>query len=613
MNLKLAYFSIDHSNSTSEPPPRELLKFCYWCLRGSHIAIGLAAVASILSGIAETLTAALMGFILDLIIKAEPTTLLSENFFILGFVFVFLLGVRPFFFAFSAYLQSVVLGPGLRTLVASRLHRWTLGHSKTFFENDFAGRIAQKEVQASGALTDVVIESIHTVLFALTSVLAAVAIISLIDWRIGIIVVVWFCGFILVMRFFMPRIKVKAASSANAQANATGQIVDTLSNIDIVKLFANSSHEDKAALRAFKTLRNKLIVYGGELVWFRTFMMVYASFVFVAVLACSIALWVQGLASTGEAVAAGSVSMRLTMMAGWVGFSLMTIYTKLGEVEDAMKTLTVPQTMNDKIDAGNLLIPNGKIEFKNISFSYGSKVSGLNQISLTVQPGEKLGLVGASGAGKSTLISLLLRLHDPEVGSVIIDGQDISNVKQDSLRRQISMVSQETSMFNRSAKENILYGKPCASAQDVISAAIKAGAHEFIKDLIDSNGRKGYDAFLGERGVKLSGGQRQRIALARAILKNAPILILDEATSALDSEVEATIQKALEQVMQGKTVLAVAHRLSTISNMDRIIVLESGKIVEQGSHSELQIQNGVYSNFWKRQSGGFIEFKNAAE
>ncbi len=611
--MRLPYLSIDHLKESSGTPPDSLLKFCYWCLSGSHFVIGLAAVASILSAIAETLTAALMGYILDLLLDTNPSVLLSEKLFVLIIAVVFLLGARPLFFAVSAYIQSVILTPGIRTLIATRIHRWTLGHSKTFFENDFAGRVAQKEVQAANALTDVVVESIHTVLFALISVIAAVVIISIIDWRIGSVVLLWFIGFVFVMRFFMPRIKAKAATTANAQAVATGQIVDTISNINVVKIFANSKHEDSAALKAFGKLRKKLTIYGSELVWFRTFVMIYASIVFAAVFAFAIALWFQGKISPGEIVAAGSVSMRLTMMAGWVGFSLMTIYTKLGEVEDAMHTLAVPQTMLDRKNAGTLIIPHGKIQFKNVSFSYGQKIASVNEISFTIEPGEKIGLVGASGAGKSTLVNLLLRLHDPESGGIFIDGQNILHVTQDSLRRQIGMVSQETSMFNRSAKENILYGKPDASFEEVSSASIKAGAHEFIKDLIDNNGRKGYEAFLGERGVKLSGGQRQRIALARAIIKNAPVLVLDEATSALDSEVEAAIQKALEQVMDGKTVLAIAHRLSTLSNMDRIIVLDRGKIVEQGSHPNLLKQNGIYSNFWKRQSGGFINFIDAAE
>ena len=612
-DLKRPYLAIDFAKGAVGAPPATLVKFCQWCLSGSHKVLGLAAIASILAGIAETLTAALMGYILDLVLDISPGVMSSENLIFLIFIVLFLFGARPLFFGISAYMQSVVLSPGLRTLIATRLHRWTLGHSKSFFENDFAGRVAQKEVQAATALTDVVVESIHTVLFALTSVIAAVAIIGFIDWRIGLVVLLWFAGFVFVMRFFMPRIKKKATHTANAQAIATGQIVDTISNINIVKLFANSQHEDTAAVRAFKNLKNKLTTYGGELVWFRTAMMVYASLVFAGVFAFAIALWFQERISPGEIVAAGSVSMRLTMMAGWVGFSLMTIYTKLGEVEDAMNTLAVPQTMRDTKNASQLCVPFGKISFTNVSFSYGQNIGGIDRLSLSINPGEKLGVVGASGAGKSTLVSLLLRLHNPESGEIFIDGKDIKEVTQDSLRSQIGMVSQETSMFNRSAIDNILYGKPNACFEEVISASIKAGAHEFIQDLVDSKGRKGYEAFLGERGVKLSGGQRQRIALARAIIKDAPILVLDEATSALDSEVEALIQTALQQVMEGKTVLAIAHRLSTIASMDRIVVLEKGKIVEQGSHDILLRENGVYSNFWNRQSGAFIGSKAAAE
>ena len=611
--MKRPYLAIDFLKEAAGAPPATLLKFCQWCLSGSHKMIGLSALASILAGIAETLTAALMGYILDLVLDISPSALLSENLIFLIITVSFLFVARPLFFGISAYMQSVVLSPGLRTLIATRLHRWTLGHSKSFFENDFAGRVAQKEVQAATALTDVVVESIHTVLFALTSVIAAVAIIGIIDWRIGLVVLSWFAGFVLVVRFFMPRIKAKATHTANAQAIATGQIVDTISNINIVKLFANSQHEDTAAVGAFRNLYSKLTTYGGELVRFRTSMMVYASLVFAGVFAFAISIWFQGRISPGEVVAAGSVSMRLTMMAGWVGFSLMTIYTKLGEVEDAMHTLAVPQTMRDTTNASQLCVPFGKIHFKNVSFSYGQNIGGIDRLSLSINPGEKLGVVGASGAGKSTLLSLLLRLHDPESGEILIDGKNIAGVTQDSLRRQIGMVSQETSMFNRSARDNILYGKPNACFEEVVSASIKAGAHKFIQDLVDSSGRRGYEAFLGERGVKLSGGQRQRVALARAIIKDAPILVLDEATSALDSEVEAIIQTALQQVMEGKTVLAIAHRLSTIASMDRIVVLEKGRIVEQGSHDILLQGNGVYSNFWNRQSRVFTGNKAAAE
>jgi ATP-binding cassette subfamily B protein len=320
----------------------------------------------------------------------------------------------------------------------------------------------------------------------------------------------------------------------------------------------------------------------------------------------TVLLWQQGLATAGDIAAAGAIALRIAQMSGWVSFTLMSIYTSVGEVEDGMRTLSVPHTLADAPDATPLPRIRGEIRYDHVTFAYGRSRGGVQDIDLTIRAGEKLGIVGASGAGKSSLVSLLLRLYDPEQGRITIDGQDVRTVTQESLRRQIGMVTQETAMFNRSAHDNIAYGRPEAAEAEIIAAARAAEADEFISTMIDHNGRKGYDAFLGERGVKLSGGQRQRIALARAFLKDAPILVLDEATSALDSEVEASIQEALGRVMQGKTVLAIAHRLSTIAAMDRIIVLDRGRIVEMGSHDQLLAKDGLYARYWKRQSGGFI-------
>ena len=595
------------------PPPRTLFAFIRWCLNGAYAALILAAVASILSGVVETFTAALIGYVIDLILESTPQSLIAEKGILLLAAVGFLFFIRPIFFFFSNYMQSIVISPNIRSSISIRIHRWTLGHSKSYFDNDFAGRIAQKEIQASRSLTDVVVELIHTVLFALASVATSFWIVSLIDWRAGLIVVIWFAGFYAMMAFFMPRIKITSSKRANAQAEATGQIVDTVSNINLVKLFANSKHEDRAAIGAFAKLREALITYGNEIVWFRTCILVYASLIFVAVTFCTIILWTNGSATPGEVVASGSVAMRLMMMAGWVSFSLMAIYTNLGEVEDAMRTLAAPHDMSDSIDAKKLIVQNGDVEFRNVTFAYGQKKGGLNDISLSIRKGEKLGVVGASGAGKSTLIALLLRLYDAEKGDVLIDNQNVRDVTQESLRNHISVVSQETSMFNRTARENIIYGRADATELDMIGAAKNAGAHEFILDLVDNQGRTGYDAYLGERGVKLSGGQRQRIALGRAIIKNSPILVLDEATSALDSEIESVIQKALQHIMIGKTVFAIAHRLSTIAHMDRIIVMDEGQIIEQGTHSSLLELNGIYASYWNRQSGGFLGFDVAAE
>jgi ATP-binding cassette subfamily B protein len=325
----------------------------------------------------------------------------------------------------------------------------------------------------------------------------------------------------------------------------------------------------------------------------------------------TILLWQRGLASEGDIVASGAIAIRIAQMTGWVSFTLMAIYSNIGEVEDGMRTLTPRVRLDDEPDAQELVVEAGEIELRDLGFAYGRQTGGIDRISLTIQPGEKLGIVGASGAGKSTLVALLLRLYEPEQGKILIDGVDTTTVTQESLRRNIGMVTQETAMFNRSARDNILYGRPDATEAEVIAAAERAEAHEFIQQLEDHKGRCGYDAHLGERGVKLSGGQRQRIALARAILKDAPILVLDEATSALDSEVEAAIQETLDRVMEGKTVLAIAHRLSTLTEMDRIMVLDAGRIAEIGSHADLLAQDGLYARYWHRQSGGFLDVKAA--
>jgi ATP-binding cassette subfamily B protein len=385
----------------------------------------------------------------------------------------------------------------------------------------------------------------------------------------------------------------------------SGVVVDTITNMRTVKLFAHDAHEDQAAIEAMDIYRERTLEFGYVSVTFRTILMIIAGTVPVLMVGSTLFMWQNGAATAGDIAATGAVSLRIAQMTGWVSFTIMGIYASIGEVEDGMRTLTPMHTLTDAPGAKDLTGP-PKIEFQGVGFGYGHGRAGVRDINLTIKAGEKLGIVGASGAGKSTLMSLLLRLYDVEEGKILIGGQDIRQVTQSSLRQQIATVTQETAMFNRSAKDNILYGRPDAGESEMLAAARAAEADEFIRDLQDFKGRLGYEAYLGERGVKLSGGQRQRIALARAILKDAPILVLDEATSALDSEVEAEIQTALDQVMQGKTVLAIAHRLSTLAHMDRIIVLDKGRIVEEGSHSQLLAQGGLYARYWSRQSGGFI-------
>ena len=595
------------------PPPGRLWAFMLWCLGGSWRALLIASVVSALAGVTEIVSATILGWLIDATASTEPGTFFGTHLWLIGVFLAFYLLARPLVFAASSAANSVVIGPNVMPLVLSRLHRWTMGQSVTFFDNDFAGRIATKQMQAARALTDVVSETINTGVFAIASVVGSVIFLLDIDARMALALAVWLVAYLALIRFFMPRIRATSVSRAAARANITGQVVDTITNIKTVKLFAHADHEDRAALQSMGLYREKSIDFGVVSAWFRLALMTLAGVLPVLLIGGTTWLWTHGAATTGEIAAAGTIAIRIAQMTGWVSFTLMGIYANVGEVEDAMRTLTPPHALTDAPGAITLPRVRGEVRYDHVGFAYGGASGGVRDLDLTVRPGERLGIVGASGAGKSTLVALLLRLYDPEKGAVRIDGQDLRQVTQESLRRQIGMVTQETAMFNRSARDNILYGRPDATEDQVIAAAQAAEAHDFILTLEDHKGRRGYDAHLGERGVKLSGGQRQRIALARAFLKDAPILVLDEATSALDSEVEAQIQDALDRVMQGKTVLAIAHRLSTIAAMDRIVVLDQGRIVEQGNHADLLAAGGLYARYWARQSGGFLGLEEAAQ
>ncbi|KAB2885974.1 MAG: ABC transporter ATP-binding protein [Albidovulum sp.] len=604
---------IDAFRPAEGAPPQTLGRFFLWCLSGAWGPLAVAAVLSAIAGVMEVVTAWFLGAIVDAAQAGSPAALLADHWPLLAGFAVFLLVLRPLAFGLSAASNSIVVQPNVLPLVLSRLHRWTMGHAVTFFDNDFAGRIAQKQMQAARAVTDVASETINTVAFALASLAGSVAFLVTVDGWMAAALGVWIAAYLLLIRAFLPKVRGKSAARAGARAMVTGQVVDTITNIKTVKLFAHADHEDKAALRAMAGFRDTALDFGVLSAWFRLSLMVLAGLLPLILIGGSLILWTKGQATTGDIAAAGTIAIRIAQMTGWVSFALMSIYGSIGEVEDGMRTLTPPHTLTDAPGAAVLGRVKGAIRFDDVSFAYGRTTGGLDHVTLTIQPGEKLGIVGASGAGKSTLVALLLRLYDAEEGRILVDGEDVRSVTQESLRRQIGMVTQETAMFNRSARDNILYGRPDATEDEMIAAATAAEADEFIRHLQDHKGRQGYDAFLGERGVKLSGGQRQRIALARAFLKDAPILVLDEATSALDSEVEAAIQGALHLVMQGKTVLAIAHRLSTIAEMDRIVVLDRGRLVEEGTHAELLARGGLYARYWNRQSGGFIGTEEAAE
>ena len=594
------------------PPPQELGAFMRWCLSGAWPALWLAFALSALAGALEAGTALVLGIVIDATVASGPEAFFDgRNTVMIVLAVGFFLIARPVLFGLSAATNAIIVQPNVNPLVLSRLHRWSLGQNISFFDDDFAGRIAQKQMQAARAVTEVASEVINVVAFALASLVGSVLLLTAINVWVAVGLAVWLVLYFALINWFLPRIRKRSAARAGARALVSGQVVDTITNIKTVKLFAHDDHEDRAALGAMDAFRKRSLDFGYLAAGFRLALMSLAGVLPVLLIGATLLLWQRGMASAGDIVAAGAISIRIAQMTGWVSFTLMAIYSNIGEVEDGMRTLTPRTRLDDAPDAKVLQAPRGEVRIDGLGFAYGRKSGGIEEINLTICAGEKLGVVGASGAGKSTLVALMLRLYEAEKGRILIDGQDIRDVTQESLRRSIAMVTQETAMFNRSARDNIMYGQPDASEADMIAAAKQAEAHEFILALEDHKGRKGYDAHLGERGVKLSGGQRQRIALARAMIKDAPILVLDEATSALDSEVEAAIQSALERVMEGKTVMAIAHRLSTLREMDRIVVLDQGRIAETGSHDQLLALGGLYAGYWERQSGGFLDIKAA--
>ena len=589
------------------PPPRTLWAYGRWALKGAGPAIGLLAVLSIIAGAAEAVAAWLVGWVVDLAAKSPAIEMFfTDNLLALALVTGFFLVFRPLVLSLNGAVMSRSLGTSLYPMGVLRIHGHVMGQSLKYFEDDFAGRLSQKEIQSTYALVDVVMETLHAVVFGLATVIGALVLLQGVNGWLSAVLIVWFAVYLGLVWYYLPRIRRLSRARADAKSVISGQLVDSLGHMATVKLYAHAGREHAAAEGAVRAYREKALAF-GRMTWaFRTWLSVLSGVLPVVLIAVALWLWQTGVASPGVIAMAGLISTRLAQMSGWISFTAMGIFANVGVLEDGIRTLTPEHELVDAKDAKDPPKLSGAVRYEGVTFRYGREAGGVGGIDLDIKPGERIALVGSSGAGKSTMVGLLSRLYDVEGGRITVDGLDIRGLTQNGLRRQIAVVTQDTAMFNRSALDNILYGRPDAGRDAAIAAAREAEAHDFIEGMQDPKGRQGYDAHLGERGVKLSGGQRQRIALARAILKDAPILVLDEATAALDSESEAAIQTALTRLMQGKTVVAIAHRLSTISHMDRIVVMEHGQIIEEGPHEALLARGGRYAQFWARQSGGMI-------
>jgi ATP-binding cassette subfamily B multidrug efflux pump len=590
----------------TDTPPTTLWAFLWDYSQPFKKVFAFAALTSIIVATVEIGLIFYMGRVVDLLGTATPTQVWQDHGWELIGAALFVLILRPLVQAANVAILNNTILPNFGTLIRWRAHRQVLRQSVGWFENDFAGRIANRIMQTPPSAGEAVFQVFDAITFAVAYLVGAAILLWGADPRLALPLLAWFVLYGGLVRWTMNRVGPASKASSDARSMTTGRVVDSYTNIHSVKLFAQHSQELDYARDAIETTRR---TFAAEMRIFTVMdvaLTLLNGLLIVSVVGWAIYLWMTGTASVGVVAAATALTLRLNAMTGWIMWALSSFFRSLGVVAEGMETISQPVTLTDGPDAKPLVMDAGEIRLEDVSHHYGRGSGGLQDVTLTLKAGEKVGLIGRSGAGKSTLVKLLLRFYDAEGGRILIDGQDITRVTQDSLRSRIGMVQQDSSLMHRSVADNIRYGRENATMDQVIAAARQAQAHDFILGLSDPAGRSGYDAQVGERGVKLSGGQRQRVALARVILKDAPILVLDEATSALDSEVEAAIQDTLYGMMEGKTVIAIAHRLSTIAAMDRILVLDDGRIVEQGSHDDLLAQGGLYASFWARQSGGFI-------
>ncbi|HEY3918734.1 MAG TPA: ABC transporter ATP-binding protein [Stellaceae bacterium] len=587
------------------PPPKGLGAF-YWhhSRQVKSLLIALFVVGSI-TAVFDAAIPVFIGRLVSLLTGLKPEIALAAAWPQLVGMAVILLILRPGMEAVQDMITNQAINPGFSNMVRWQNHWHVVRQSWSFFQNDFAGRIANRVMQTGPSLRESVVSGINAVWYILVYGSIALALLAARDARLAIPVVLWFATYAVCLWYFVPRVRARSRAMSEARSTLTGRIVDSYTNILTVKLFANPKEEDEFVRESVDqhtdTFRAQLRFITG----FGLTLAVLNSAMIVGTAGVAIWLWSTGRISVGEVAMAVPLTWQISNVSGWVARNITSIFENIGTVQDGMRSIAVPRQMPDRPDATSLRVTRGAVRFENVHFGYNTTRGVLHGIDLAIAPGERVGLVGPSGAGKSTLVNLLLRFYEVESGRILIDGTDIATVTQESLRARIAMVTQDTSLLHRSIAENIRYGRPEASEEAVHDAATRAHALDFIEGLEDWQHRRGFEAHVGERGVKLSGGQRQRIALARVILKDAPILILDEATSALDSEVEAAIQEQLDNLMQGRTVIAIAHRLSTIARMDRLIVLDDGRVIETGSHAELVRRGGTYARLWRRQSGGF--------